>query len=230
MTGSVNTAIHTADGTIEPLRTACLAAQAAVDRASRQVDGVEHELPRTGLATWDSALNLAWQSLTIVYAGLAEARQLPGAEPARISDVLTGLAEARLDAKRASSEVDRVRRQLATAEDWLRRADGDARAHAAAQRWARAGSRLDLVAARLAIGTRSLDRYAAKLAGTPEPPAISLDVRLTRLLSRARPPATQIHEGARAAGRLVFKVYPWGGWRGFTARWRQEAWKEFKRW
>ena len=121
MTGAlVKTAIRTADGTVEPLRTACLAAAEAVDRASRQVDGVEHELPRTGLATWDSALDLAWESLTMVYAGLAEARQLPGAEPTRIGDVLAGLKEARLDASRASPRSGpgtppaRHRRGLAT--------------------------------------------------------------------------------------------------------------------
>jgi hypothetical protein len=229
LNGPVSTAIRTANGTIEPLRTACLAAQEAVDRATRQVGGIEHDLPRIGLTSWDSALTFAWQSLTMVYAGLAEARQLPGSEPSRVVDVLTGLAGARLDANRATLEVDRVRRQLTVAEDALRRADADPRALAAAERWARATARLDLVAARLAIGARALDGYAAALTGAPDPVGTTAGVRLTRLLTRVRPPATEIRRGTTAAGLLVLRVYPWSGWRGFMARWRREAWKEFKR-
>ncbi|WP_326556827.1 hypothetical protein [Micromonospora sp. NBC_01796] len=227
--GLLNTAIRTADGTVDALRAACLAATEALERASQQVDGVEHPLPRTALANWDSALDLAWEALTTVYSGLAEARRLPHAEPHNIGYVLAGLKAARLGAGRAADQVDRVRRQLSTAEDWLRRDQDDPRALAAAERWAWAGRRLDLVAARLAIGSRALDRYAANLAGTPEPAPISVTVRLDRLLTRARPTVTQTREGATVAARLVVRRHPWGGWRGFMARWRHEAWKEFTR-
>lgn len=230
MTGNLaNTAIRTADGTVEPLRTACLTITEAVERATQQVAGVEHDLPRTALATWDSALGLAWESLTMVYAGLADARHLHGAEPARVGDVLAGLKAARLDAARAAHEVDRVRRQLSTSEDRLRRAHADPRAHAAAQRWTAAGARLDLVTARLALGTRALDRYAANLAGTAEPVAISATTRLNLLLNRPRPTTAQTVEGARTAARLVMRLRPWGGWRGFLARLGQNARKEFTR-
>ncbi|MEV4628435.1 hypothetical protein AB0J90_19415 [Micromonospora sp. NPDC049523] len=233
--GLLNTAIRTADGTVDALRAACLAATEALERANQQVDAVEHPLPRTAVANWDSALDLAWESLTMVYSGLAEARRLPHSEPVNIGDVLAGLKVARLGAGRAAHEVDRVRRQLATAEDWLRRDQDDplalalALALAAAERWARAGSRLDLVAARLAIGSRALDRYAANLAGIPEPAASSVTARLDRLLTRARPTVAQTREGVRAAAGLVIRRHPWGGWRGFMARWRHEAWKELTR-
>ncbi|RKR87126.1 hypothetical protein BDK92_1399 [Micromonospora pisi] len=226
---TTRSAIRTADGTVEPLRAACLAATEAVERAGQQLDGVEHELARTALANWDNALVLGWESLTTVYAGLAEARQLPGAEPPQVGDVLAGLRQARLDAGRAAREIDRVRQQLTTAEDRLRRAYDDPRARAAARSWAVAGRRLDLVAARLALGTRALERYAANLAGTPEPATLTVDARLHRLLARARPSGAQTRDGARSAALLLLRRHPFGGWRGFLARLRQNAWKEFIR-
>jgi hypothetical protein len=227
--GSLNSAIRTADGTVEGLRTACLAATEALERTIQQVDGVEHPFPGTALATFDSAVDAAWESLTMVYAGLAEARRLPGAHPPNIGDVLAGLREARLGAGRAAREIDRVRRQLATAADRLDHARPDPRARAAARRWSIAGSRLDLVAARLAIGTRALDRYAARLAGTPEPAALDLPTRLHRILSGPRPSVPHTRAGAQSAAKLILRFHPWGGWRGFMARWRHEAWKEFRR-
>ncbi|MFK3982179.1 hypothetical protein ACI2K4_17595 [Micromonospora sp. NPDC050397] len=235
MTGNLaNTAIRTADGTVEPLRAACLALTEALERAEQQLDGVDHHLAQTTLATWNDALDHGWESLTMVYAGLADARHLHGAEPAHVGDVLAGLRAARRDAGRAAREVERVRHQLSTAEDRLRRAHADPRAHATARHWAAAGARLDLVAARLAIGTRALDRYAANLAGTPEPGtpepgATSSATRLTRLLNRPRPSMSESVEGARTAARLVIRLRPYGGWRGFMARLRQNAREEFTR-
>jgi hypothetical protein len=157
MTTSASPAVDTAPGTLDPLRDACLAAQSATERAYAHLRGVAHPLPRLSVARCDSALESAWSALISVYCGLADARRLPGVDRVRVADVLDGLRAAHADAARAADGASRVRRQLAVAEDRLRRADADPRAWAVADRWRAAAARLDLVAARLAVATRAID-------------------------------------------------------------------------
>ncbi|WP_422774118.1 hypothetical protein ACN28C_15335 [Plantactinospora sp. WMMC1484] len=209
MTGDVRAPVPS-----DELRAACLAVESALDRADQHVAGVGHPLPSAGLARWEDALTDAWSALHLVHGGIAEARTLPGSTPASVRDVVDGLALARADAERAGVAAGRVRRQLAAAEDRLRRTSVDPPARVAADRWRTAAARLDLVTARLAIGARALDRYAAALAGT------------TSQLIR-RPATVPLHgpaiaAGARTAGAVLLTVHPWSGWRGFLARARRQ--------
>jgi hypothetical protein len=144
-------AIQLAGGAVDAIRAVCLAVEEAADRAGAAVGGAASEIPVSGPDRWDSALTGAWRALSLVYAGLGEARRLPGATPASVGDVLEGLCLARETAGRACADRPAAR--------------------AAADRWGAACARLDLAAARLA-----LDAYAELLdhgtrAPTPRPGA-----------------------------------------------------------
>ncbi|AVT39277.1 hypothetical protein [Plantactinospora sp. BB1] len=215
----------------DELRAACLAVKSALDRADRQLSKVDDPLPVTGLARWGDALTDAWTALSLVYSGIAEARRLPGSVPASVQEVVDGLTAARTDAERATELAGRVRRQLAAAEDRLRRTSADAPARVAADRWRIAAARLDLVSARLAIGARAIDRYAAALAGTAQPPprpAPRWAGRSTAPIASAAARSAHlagvgtIAAGARTAGAVLLSVQPWAGWRGFLARVRRQ--------
>ncbi|MFD0819502.1 hypothetical protein ACFQ0D_14555 [Micromonospora zhanjiangensis] len=158
-------AVTTAVCTIDDLRTTALAIQEAVDRAAGHLDGVHH-LDRR-LVDWRRALTDAWQALGLVHAGLADARRLPGTPGGTAADLLAGLRRARADADRATTLAATARLRLTVAEDQLRRTRNPA-ALIAARQWGAAIARLDLVAARLAIGGLAIDRYAAVIAG-PHP-------------------------------------------------------------
>ncbi len=218
-----NEALHLATGAAEPLRAACLTVETAFGRCATHLDGVTHPLPRAALTNWDSALTAAWQALSLVHAGIAEARRLPGASPASIADVLDGLRAARADAVRAAADATRLRHQLATAEDRLRHADAGPRTRAAAERWRTAVARLDLVCARLAVGTRAIDRYAAALAGAAPPPR-PLGYPGASTPGTARETAA----GAKTAGAVLLAVHPWRGRRGFWARVHRETRREWR--
>ncbi|MEQ4306175.1 hypothetical protein ABNF97_33140 [Plantactinospora sp. B6F1] len=226
MTGDVSSPLPA-----DELRAAWLAVQSALDRADRQLSGADDPLPAAGLARWDDALTDAWTALHLVHAGIAEARRLPGTVPASVHEVVDGLTVARVDAERATELAGRVRRQLAAAEDRLRRTSGDAPARVAADRWRTAAARLDLVTARLALGARAIDRYAAALAGTAQQPARPA----TRWANRSNHPTVgvaasavdpagvgTIAAGARTAGAVLLSVHPWAGWRGLLARVRRQ--------
>ncbi len=203
MTGDVRAALP-----IEELRTACLAAQSAVERAQRLLAGGDD----AGVARWGDALTDAWAALGAVYAGLAEARTIPGATPPSIREVIDGLAAAQADAERAGGVVVRVRRQLAAAEDRLRRTSDAPAARVAADRWRAAIARLDLVAARLALGARAVDRYVDTVTGADRRPR-------PRPLGCPRPAA--LRAGARTAGAVLLGLRPATGWRGYLARLRR---------
>ncbi|MEO3748895.1 hypothetical protein [Plantactinospora sp. B5E13] len=207
MTGDVSTPLPT-----DELRAACLTVEAAVDRATRQLVGADLPLLHAGPTRWSGALTDAWAALNLVYAGIAEARKLPGAEPASVRELIDGLAAAQADAERAGGVVTRVRRQLATAEDRLRRTSGDPAARVAAARWRTAIARLDLVAARLALGARAIDRYVDSLTGTAPPPR-----------PRANPvrPTAPLVTGARTAATVLISLHPRTGLRGLLARLRR---------
>ncbi|BCL12899.1 hypothetical protein [Micromonospora sagamiensis] len=155
---------------------------------------------------WPETLTECWRTLALLYARLAEARTAtPGGTTGTISqsdrvaspasNILAGLRVARADAERVAALAARMRRRVSAAEDLLRRTAG-VDALVAARRCATAVARLDLVAARLAIGARAADRHVARLAGTPAPAPGSRP---------ARPAASpdQIATGVRAAVRLV---------------------------
>ncbi|GIG89949.1 hypothetical protein [Plantactinospora endophytica] len=214
MTGDVSAPLPA-----DELRAACLAVESALDRAGRQLSGVEHPLPSAGLARWGDALTDAWSALGLVYSGIAEARKLPDAIPTNVRDVLDGLAAARADAARAGEAAGRVRRQLAAAEDRLRRTSADRPALLAADRWRTAAARLDLVTARLAIGARAIDRYAAALANPSQ--ALRPAAELRPATTVAVPPMV-IAAGARTAGAVLLTLHPWTGWRGLLARLRRQ--------
>ncbi|MEU8154929.1 hypothetical protein AB0B94_14775 [Micromonospora sp. NPDC048986] len=106
----------------------------------------------------------------LVYAGLAAYRESPGGS---VGDLLAGLHAARFDADRAAALAARVRWRLSAAEDRLRRtrkaADVVAARHIAA-----AITRLDLVVARLGVGSCRIERSVAALTEEPAaPPAPS---------------------------------------------------------
>ncbi|MDG4788683.1 hypothetical protein O7626_22615 [Micromonospora sp. WMMD1102] len=221
----------------EELRTACLAVQSALDRADRQITETDDPLSTAALTRWHDALTDAWTALSLVHSGIAEARRLPGSVPPSTQQRVDALAAARTDADRATVAVGRVRRQLAAAEDRLRRTSTDAPARVAADRWRTAAARLDLVAARLALGARAVDRYAAALTGATQPPPHPATRRTSR--PTTTPAATAgtiaasagtiaanaetIAAGAWAAGAVLLRVHPWAGWRGLLARVRQHS-------
>lgn len=211
MSASPDPAIDLASGVVDAVRAVCLAVEEAVDRAGVAAGGAGNPLPRTGVHRWDSALTEAWQALALVQVGIGQARRLPSATPASVGDVLDGLRMARAAADRAAGDVARVRRGLATAEDRLRRVGGEQPAAAAADRWGAACARLDLAAARLAVGTRALDRYAEQLEHGTERPA-------PRLAAAAPPEPADLRAGVTEAGALLLRVYSGRGRRGFLAR------------
>ncbi|MFI6230715.1 hypothetical protein ACIBCR_25780 [Micromonospora echinospora] len=142
---------------------------------------------------WPETLTECWRALGTLHARLAEART--GAPAGSAESMLAGLRAAGVDAERAAALAARVRRQVSAADDLLRRTGG-ADALVAAGRCAAAVARLDLVAARLAVGARTVDRYAARLAGTPEPAA-------NRRSTRPAVPVEVVAAGVRAAVCLV---------------------------
>ncbi|MBE1492272.1 hypothetical protein [Plantactinospora soyae] len=206
MSGDVTNGVSPAE-----LRAACLAVGAAVDPAHRQLAGVDRPQPQAEQAHWGDALTDAWQALGMLYSRISEARRPPGNAPTSVRHVLVGLAAARADAERAGAVVGRVRRQVAAAEDRVRRAGADPSVRVAADRGRTTHARLDLVAARLAIGVRTIDRYADALSG-------AIQSRRPRATSTID--AESIAAGATTAGAVLLTVHPQTGWRGFLARLR----------
>ncbi|MGI5215176.1 hypothetical protein [Plantactinospora sp. CA-290183] len=216
MTGDIHKPVP-----IEELRAGYLAVVSAVERADRQVGEIDRSSPRAGLlARWDDAADDAWAALNLVHSGVAQARTLPGAKPANVGELLDGLRAASADADRAIRAAARVRRQLAAAEDRMRRTSADPAATVAADRWGAAVARLDRVGARLAVGVRAIERYADTLTDTVQP-------------SRPHPApqctVAQVRAGARTAGAVLLVVHPWTGWRGYLARVRRQKQLERER-
>ncbi|MFJ6168984.1 hypothetical protein ACIQH6_27975 [Micromonospora orduensis] len=151
----------TAD-TVDDLRAAWLAAIAAADRAGAHLHGAG---PPGRRLPWQDAVTECWRALSLVYVGLAADRDSTAGS---VGELLAGLRAARVDADRAAALAARVRWRLGATEDRLRRtgivADGVAARHVAA-----AITRLDLVAARLAVGGCRIDRSVAALTGEPTP-------------------------------------------------------------
>ncbi|MGC5330882.1 hypothetical protein [Micromonospora sp. DT62] len=201
-------------GAVDGLRDAWLATIAAADRAGGLLHGAG---PPGRRLPWQDAVTECWRALSLVHAGLGVARAGAGSA----GDLLAGLRAARADADRAAAEAARTRWWLAAAEDRIRRrpepsgptfggalpqrpgAARDPGDLAAAGRFRAAVARLDLVAARLALGGRAIDRWAAALAGAPEP-AATLPPRLVAP-AQAKTSATAhaTAQGARAAAALV---------------------------
>ncbi|MGC4864344.1 hypothetical protein ACLQ3B_02780 [Micromonospora sp. DT53] len=153
--------------TLNDLRAAWLATISAADRAGAQLHGAG---PPGRRLPWQDAVTECWRALSLVYAGLAADRESPGGS---VGDLLTGLRAARVDADRAAALAARVRWRLGATEDRLRRTR-DVADVVAARRLATAITRLDLVAARLAVGGRRIDSSVAALTGElaarPSPP------------------------------------------------------------
>ncbi|SCL15847.1 hypothetical protein GA0070616_0849 [Micromonospora nigra] len=205
---------------VDRLRDAWLATIAAADRAGGLLHGAG---PPGRRLPWQDAVTECWRALGLVHAGLGEARAGSG----NAGDLLAGLRLARADAHRAAAEAARTRWWLAAAEDRLRRRHRaavdpprrtDARLPdharqagelAAANRFRAAVARLDLVAARLALGGRAIDRWAAALAGDPEPTPALPPHRVATAQPSATAQATAQEaaqataRGARAAAALV---------------------------
>lgn len=233
-------AVRLAAGTVDELRAACLTAEGANDRMAGQLDGSAHPLPARARTRWDAALRDAWQALALIRAGLAEARQLDGADPASVDGVLDELRAARHDARQAATGLDHLRRRLTAAEDLLRHGDVSPRARAAAGRWRAAIARLDLAGARLAVGIQALDRYADRLAGAATGSGSTgsgstgagrggAGGETTPVRDRVSPAwatlagsAAEVAAGARTAAAVLLTYHPWGGWRGFLARVRRQ--------
>lgn len=234
-------AVRLAAGAVDELRAACLTAEGANDRMAGQLDGSAHPLPAWARTRWDAALRDAWQALALIRSGLAEARQLDGADPASVDGVLDELRTARHDAQQAVTGLDRLRRRLIAAVDLLRHGDASPRARAAAGRWRAAITRLDLASARLAIGIQALDRYADRLSGAASETGATdtgrggTDGGTTPTHGRTPPvwrapagSAAEVAVGARTAAAVLLTYHPWGGWRGFLARVRRQrhVWRE----
>lgn len=151
--------------TADDLRDAWLATIAASDRAGARLHGAG---PPGRRLAWQDAVTECWRALALVHAGLGEVRASAGS----VGELVAGLRAARADADRAATLAASVRRRLSAAEDRLRRT-GTPADQVAARRFAAAVSRLDLVAARLAVGGRTIDRYVAALTGQPEPMSAS---------------------------------------------------------
>ncbi|MEH1013014.1 hypothetical protein V6U90_07875 [Micromonospora sp. CPCC 206060] len=210
-------AVQSVAESLDDLRTAWATIIVASDRAGAQAHG--SGLTRR-LAPWQGALTECWQALGLVYSGLTEARRDPATPGGSAGELLAGLHAARADADRAAALAAAVRLRLIVAEDRLRRT-GSPAGLLAARRWGAAVRRLDLVAARLAVGSRAIQRYADSLAGVSEPAP-------PRPPSRCTAPAEEIALGVRAACRLVTarrrRVRP-GFWRTVRQRVREEfAW------
>lgn len=234
-------AVRLAAGAVDELRAACLTAEDANDRMVHQLDDSAHPLPERARTRWDAALRDAWQALALIRAGLAEARQLDGADPASVDGVLDELRTARHDAQQAVTGLDRLRRRLIAAVDLLRHGDASPRARAAVGRWRAAITRLDLASARLVVGIQALDRYADRLSGAGHETGVAAagggaDGETTIVIRRGTFPAwrtptgsaAEVAAGARAAAAVLLTYHPWGGWRGFLARLRRQrrVWRE----
>ncbi|MEU3456107.1 hypothetical protein ABZ671_21295 [Micromonospora sp. NPDC006766] len=179
------------DRTLHTLRDAWLATIAAADRAGGHLDGVG---PPGRRLPWQDAVTECWRALGLVYAGLSEARLAPESA----GDLLDGLRAARADADRAAALAATVRWRLAATEDRLRHpyGDGGQQGPAAARRFAAAIARLDLVAARLAVGAASTGGPARSPARPNPPPAPAGTCRSTRWPGRRGPPAGWSPPGA----------------------------------
>ncbi|WFE52716.1 hypothetical protein [Micromonospora sp. WMMD1155] len=143
-------------GTVDELRDAWLATIAAADRAGAQLHGAG---PPGRRLPWQDAVTECWRALSLVYAGLAGDRHSPAGSA---GELLADLRAARVDADRAAVSAARVRWRLAAAEDRLRRTRSVADVVAAGH-FAGAITRLDLVSARLAVGSRRIDQSVAAL-------------------------------------------------------------------
>ncbi|BCJ61225.1 hypothetical protein [Micromonospora endophytica] len=165
------------DGALDGLRDAWSATIVAADRAGSLLHGAG---PLGRRLPWQDAVTECWRALGLLHAGLGEARAVSGAA----GDLIAGLRTARNDADRAAAGAARTRWWLAAAEDGIRRAhrpqvshpasgvDGRARPVVpltATRRFGLAVHRLDLVAVRLAVGQRAIDRWVAALHGHSEP-------------------------------------------------------------
>lgn len=201
---------------VDRLRDAWLATIAAADRAGGLLHGAG---PPGRRLPWQDAVTECWRALSLVHAGLGVARAGSGSA----GDLLAGLRAARADADRAAAEAARTRWWLAAAEDRIRRSHHRERSDltgggalpqrpgaardpsdlAAAGRFRAAVARLDLVAARLAHGGRAIDRWAAALAGTPEPAPTLPPRRVAPARADASATARATAQGARAAADLV---------------------------
>jgi hypothetical protein len=178
------------------VRAICAGIVTATDQAGSQLHSTDRADQR--LTSFHRALTDAWQALGEVYAGLHDARHLPDAPVGSAGRVLAGLRGARDNADRAAALATSTRLRLTVAADRLRRTGAPA-ALVAARRFTAAIARLDLVTARLAVGGRAIDRYAAALTHAASPARLALP-------APPRPPAgplTEITAGARAANRLV---------------------------
>ncbi|MET8045025.1 hypothetical protein ABZU25_29695 [Micromonospora sp. NPDC005215] len=179
--------------TVDDLRAAWLATISATDRAGAQLHGAGapgRRLP------WQDAVTECWQALTLVYAGLAADRE---SSAGSAGDLLAGLCAARVDADRATALAARVRWRLGATEDRLRRTRKVPDA-VAARHFAAAITRLDLVAARLAVGGCRIDRSVAALTGEPvAPPAAHQGTKA----SHTRTSTEEIARGCHAASVLV---------------------------
>lgn len=144
--------------TVDDLRAAWLATISAADRAGAHLHGAG---PPGRRLPWQDAVTECWRALSLVYAGLAADRESPGGS---VGELLAGLHAARIDADRAAALAARVRWRLGATEDRLRRtrkvADLVAARHLAA-----AITRLDLVVARLAVGSCRIQRSVVALTG-----------------------------------------------------------------
>ncbi|MEH1169082.1 hypothetical protein V6V47_27245 [Micromonospora sp. CPCC 205539] len=190
---------------IDDLRNAWLATIAATDRAGAQLHGAG---PPGRRLPWQDAVTECWRALSLVYAGVAAARDpaiwASDRDTGSAGEVLAGLRAAQGDADRAAALAARVRTRLSAAEDRLRRtrivADATAARHLAA-----AIVRLDLVVTRLAVGTRRIDRSVAALTGAPtaapdpDPPSTSATGRTTSTSTST----DEIARGCRTASALV---------------------------
>lgn len=223
--GNGNGAAEAVDG----LREACLAVEAALDRAAEQLHDATHPLPRLTMESWDEAIDWSWAALASVRAGLAEARTAPNVPPPRIGDVIARLRAARHEADRAANLLAPLRRRLLAAADLARRAE-TVSAGRAGMDWHRAVFRIDLATARLAIGSVALERYLHNLGdpaaertappwpvvATSGPAVIAGPAAATGAATIAEPADTAA--GARTAGAAVLLIHPWRGWRGKLAR------------
>ncbi|MEU8330306.1 hypothetical protein [Micromonospora sp. NPDC048839] len=141
---------------LDDLRAAWLATISAADRAGAQLHGAG---PPGRRLPWQDAVTECWRALSLVYAGLAADRESPGGS---VGDLLAGLHAARIDADRAAVLAAPVRWRLGATEDRLRRTR-DVADVVAARHLAAAITRLDLVVARLAVGTCRIERSVAAL-------------------------------------------------------------------
>ena len=180
-------------GVLDELRTTCTTIITATDQAGSRLYGTDRADAR--LVSFHRALTDAWAALGVVYASLHDARHLPGTPDVGAWHLLARLRAAQANAERAGRLAAAVRRRLIVAADRLHRTR-EASALVAARHLDAAIARLDLVAARLAVGGVALGRYAETLAertGVPQPGS-SASARA------AAPPATDRVSGSAGAG------------------------------